>query len=126
MWADEINDPEYQDIPEVTPTPQTTGRNKLKKKENEKYIPDYRELHFQPISSVRRPILDAITGEKSKYLIGSKDEKRFFCVTTQDPFDPKENVRLFFSSPKEYERFSGIKVSEEKLQYYYDNQKLFA
>jgi hypothetical protein len=126
MWADEINDPEYQDIPEVAPTPKTNERNKLNKKENEVYVPDYRELYYQPITSLNRPVLNAITGEKSKYLIGSKDEKRFYCVMTQDPFEPKESCRFFFSNPQEYERFSGIKVSEESIKRFNENQKLFA
>jgi hypothetical protein len=122
MWADEINDPEYQDMPgPIVSNDQRKSTNK-----SQDYLPDYTELYYQPISSFRKPILDAITGEKSKYLIGTKDEQRFFTVTTQDPLDPKENIRLFFSSPKEYERFSGCKVSEEKLQFYYDNQKRFA
>ena len=121
MWADEINDPEFQDIPE----PIVSNYREKPTKKSEDYAPDYRDLYFQPISSVRKPILHALTGEKTKYLIGTKDEQRFFTVTSQDPFDPKENIRLFFSTPQEYEKFSGVKVSEEKLQFYNDNQKKF-
>ena len=121
MWADEINDPEYQDMP--GPIVSSDHRKSTK---NSEYVPDFRDLYFQPISSFRKPILHAITGEKSKYLIGTKDEQRFFTVTTQDPFNPKENVRLFFDTPQEYESFSGFKVSEEKLQFFKDNQKRFA
>ena len=122
MWADEINDPEYQDMPQSIVY---IDHQKPMKNLGE-YVPDYRDLYFQPISSFRKPILHAVTGEKSKYLIGTKDELRFFTVTSQDPFDPKENVRLFFNTPQEYESFTGFKVSEEKLQFFNDNQKRFA
>ena len=117
MWADEINDPEYQDKPEemfIHPTKLANDG-----------VPDYSELYYQPITSLHRPILNAITGEKSKYLIGSKDEQRFYCVMTHDPFDPKEACRLFFSSPQQYERFSGLKVSDESHRKFRENQLKF-
>jgi len=122
MWADEINDPEYQDMPDmVIPT----TKPKKSKNSGEKYVPNYEDLHYQPITSLHRPILDAITGDESKYLIGSKDEKRFYCVMTNDPFDPKESCRLFFSSPHDYEQFSGVKVSEESIRRFREDQVKF-
>jgi len=115
MWADEIYDPEYQD-PETEELGSIQTKNKLL---------DYRDLYYQPITSLHRPILDAITGERSKYLIGSKDEKRFYCIMTNDPHDNKEACRLFFSSPQEYEKFSGLKVSEESIRKFRENQAYF-
>ena len=118
MWADEINDPEYQDCEEdiTRDTPKKNGK---------KGLPDYRDLYYQPITSLRKPILNAITGEPSKYLIGTIDEGRFFCVMTHDPHDPKEACRLFFSSPQEYERFTGIKVSDERIRKFQETQTKF-
>jgi hypothetical protein len=117
MWADEINDPEYQDPQE------DVMYDKPKRKV--KGVPDYRELYYQPITSLRKNILNAITGEKTKYLIGTKDEGRFFCIMTQDPYDPKESCRLFFSSPRDYEQFTGIKVSEERIRKFWEAQEQF-
>jgi hypothetical protein len=131
MWADEINDPEYQDLPEPIKKSKNTNTyfNKKKSKDDDNsdgsYIPDFRDLFYQPITSLNRPILNAITGEKSKYLIGSNNEKRFYCVMTQDPFEPKESCRLFFSNPQEYERFSGIKVSDQSIKRFNENQRQF-
>jgi hypothetical protein len=126
MWADEINDPEYQDMPELVTTATKPKREKRSKKDGETYVPDYQDLHYQPITSLHRPILDAITGEASKYLIGSKDEKRFYCVMTNDPFDPKESCRLFFASPQDYEQFSGVTVSEESIRRFREDQVRFS
>jgi hypothetical protein len=116
MWADEINDPEYQDpvldgseVRSVTST----------------QIPDYKDLYYQPITALNKRILNAITGEEYKYRIGSKDEQRFYVVMTQDPWEPKEACRLFFSSPRAYENFSGLKVSEESWTRYNINQQKF-
>lgn len=127
MWADEINDPEYQDLPEpIKKSRNTDLYSKKNSKEDSPHVPDFCDLFYQPITSLNRPILNAITGEKSKYLIGSNNEKRFYCVMTQDPFDPKEACRLFFSTPQEYERFSGIKVSDQSIKRFNENQALFA
>jgi hypothetical protein len=117
MWADEINDPEYQDA--------HGDEMSITTKKTVKGLPDYSDLYYQPITSLHCPILNAITGEKTKYLIGSKDEKRFYCIMTHDPFDYKEACRLFFSSPQEYEKFSGVKVSDDSIRTFRENQLQF-
>jgi hypothetical protein len=117
MWADEINDPEYQDpVYDVDRGSVSSASTQL---------PDYRDLYYQPITSLNKRILNAITGEEYKYRIGSNDEKRFYVVMTQDPWEPKEACRLFFSSPQSYENFSGLKVSNESLVRYRKNQEYF-
>jgi hypothetical protein len=117
MWADEINDPEYQD-----PVYEVDRRSMAS---STTYLPDYKDLYYQPITSLNKRILNAITGEEYKYRIGSNDEKRFYVVMTQDPFEPKEACRLFFSTPQSYENFSGLKVSDESLQRFRMNREYF-
>jgi hypothetical protein len=116
MWADEINDPEYQD-------PVYDDRGSTSSASTQ--LPDYRDLYYQPITSLNKPILNAITGEEYKYRIGSNDEKRFYVVMTQDPFEPKEACRLFFSTPQSYENFSGLKVSNASLERFRKNREHF-
>ena len=117
MWADEINDPEYQD-PEYD----------LDRRSNTSastQLPDYKDLYYQPITSLNKRILNAITGEEYKYRIGSNDEKRFYVVMTQDPFESKEACRLFFSNPQSYENFSGLKVSDTSWERFRKNREYF-
>jgi len=107
MWQDEIDDPEYQDV--VV-------------KEDIFKMPDF---FHQPIVSLHRPILNAITGESYPFRIGTRDELRFFVVMENDPDDYKEARRLYFDSPEQYERATRRKVSEESKIRFYENQKLF-
>jgi hypothetical protein len=116
MWADEINDPEYQDPNYGEVENRSTTSNNL---------PSYKDLYYQPITSLNKRILNAVTGEEYKYRIGSNDEKRFYVVMTQDPWEPKEACRLFFSSPQAYENFAGVKVSDASLMTYRKNQQHF-
>ncbi len=110
MWQDEIDDPEYQDEWKDTVPAERA---------------EYDDLYYQPITCLRKPILNAITGYKYPYLIGSKDEERFYIIMTSDPFEPKEACRLFFSSPEEYEDFSGNKVCDKSKRRFRDNQLKF-
>lgn len=116
MWADEINDPEYQDpnYGEVD-NRSTTSID----------LPSFKDLYYQPITSLNKHILNAITGEEYKYRIGSKDEKRFYVIMTQDPFEPKEACRLFFSSPQAYENFAKVRVSDASIIQFNKNQAYF-
>jgi hypothetical protein len=113
MWADEINDPEYQD-PDYD--------DNVSKKA---HTPTFKDLYYQPITSLNKRILNAITGEEYEYRVGSKDEKRFYVIMTQDPWEPKEACRLFFSSPQSYENFSGIKVPDKSIIQFNKNQAHF-
>ena len=117
MWADEINDPEYQDpVYDVDRGSTSSASTQL---------PDYKDLYYQPITSLNKRILNAITGEVYKYRIGSNDEKRFYVVMTQDPWEPKEACRLFFSTPQSYENFSGLKVSDASCKRFHENREHF-
>ena len=114
MWRDEIDDPEYQD--------EWKDNNRV---EGHTDTEEYKDLYYQPITCLRKPILNALTGYKYPYLIGSKDEERFYIIMTSDPFEPKEACRLFFSSPEEYEFFSGNKVCDKSKHRFRDNQLKF-
>jgi len=107
MWADEINDPEYQDAPVY---------------DAEWKIPDF---YHQPITSLNKPILNALTGDPYPYRIGTQDEYRFFVVMESDPADYKETRRLFFESPEQYERVTKRTVSVESKQKFYEHKKMF-
>uniref|UniRef100_A0A6C0B8E9 Uncharacterized protein n=1 Tax=viral metagenome TaxID=1070528 RepID=A0A6C0B8E9_9ZZZZ len=117
MWADEINDPEYQDPVYYVDRGSTSSASTQ--------LPDYKDLYYQPITSLNKRILNAITGEEYKYRIGSNDENRFYVVMTQDPFEPKEACRLFFANPQSYENFSGLKVSDESWARFRKNREHF-
>jgi hypothetical protein len=108
MWRDEIDDPEYQDqevVKEVWKVP---------------------EFFHQPITSLNKRILNAITGEEYPYRIGSQDEHRFFVVMESDPDNYKEARRLFFDSPEQYERATRRTVSEESKRRFHLKQREIA
>jgi len=107
MWADEINDPEYQD-PVVF-----------------KAVWKMPDFHHQPITSLNKPILNALSGEPYPYRIGTRDEYRFFVVMESDPDDYKETRRLFFETPEQYERVTKRTVSEASKRKFYEHQKMF-
>ena len=126
MWQDEIDDLEYQD----SPTMNTNTNTNINRKTNTKSMYSEEEqtwgdLYYQPITCLKKNILNAITGYQYPYRIGSKDELRFYIVMTSDPWEPKEACRLFFSSPEEYESFSGLTVSAESKQKFRNHQMAF-
>jgi hypothetical protein len=107
MWRDEIDDPEYQDPVE------------------EKETFELPEFFYQPITSLNKNILNAITGEAYPYKIGTPDEYRFFVVMESDPADYKEARRLYFDNPEQYERATRRVVSDASKRRFHLNQKLF-
>jgi hypothetical protein len=107
MWRDEIDDPDFQDPVE------------------EKDTFKLPEFFYQPITSLNKYILNAITGEAYPYKIGSMDEYRFFVVMESDPSDYKEARRLYFDNPEQYERVTRRVVSDESKRRFYLNQKTF-
>lgn len=107
MWADEINDLEYQDdVQHVA-------------------IADPKDFFYQPITTFSRNILNALTGEDTGYKVGSKDEYRFYVVMENDPFSKRDARRLYFDSPTQYEIATGIRVSKQSRDRFKDNQKQF-
>lgn len=108
MWADELNDPEYYDAP-ISFIP----------------VKERNDFFSQPITTYTKNILNAVTGEEYPYRIGSNDEKRFYIVMENDPYNPRDARRLFFNSPQQYERATGIKVSTKSKDRFLKNQELF-
>lgn len=110
MWQDEIDDPEYQDQDNNT---------------NSQIIHPIQDFFYQPITSMHKPILNAITGEKYPYRIGTLDELRFYVVMESDPSNYKEARRLYFDSPEQYERATGRTVPLKDKQRFYKKTKQF-
>ena len=108
MWADEIDDPEYQD--EVRPRVS---------------IVDPKDFFYQPITTFSKNILNAVTGEDTGYRVGSLDEYRFYVVMENDPFSRRDARRLYFSSPTQYEIATGIRVSKQSYDRFRANQTRF-
>jgi hypothetical protein len=109
MWADEIDDPEYQD----EETPQRVS------------LVDPKDFFYHPITTFSKNILNAVTGENTGYRIGSIDEYRFYVVMENDPFSKRDARRLYFSSPSQYEMATGISVSKQSKARFLSNQKQF-
>ena len=128
MWWDELNDADYRP---ATATDHPAGPPKL---------------YYNSITS-RRPIINAITGEfyyhhildstgcrsshrlernkKIPYRMGSRDEGRFYVVIMGEPSNPKESCKVFFDSPEEYERFSGIEVCAQSKNAFKERKQAF-
>jgi hypothetical protein len=119
MWADELFDPDYYD-PQVK-VPTSTKRAQRFAMEMKKRP----QFFHQPITTHSKNIVNAITGEEYPYRIGSRDERRFYVVMENDPMNYKEARRLFFDSPQQYENATGISVSAESRQRFYNNKALF-
>ena len=105
MWADELDDPEYYDVP--------LNIVSLKNR------PDF---FSQPITTYTKNIINAITGVEYPYRIGSIHERRFYVVMENDPYNPRDARRLFFDTPQQYEQATGIKVSVESKARFLRNQ----
>ena len=69
--------------------------------------------------------MNAVTGQEYPFRIGSNDERRFYVVMEQDPMNYKEARRLFFDSPQQYDNATGIHVSIDSRQRFYDNKATF-
>lgn len=58
-------------------------------------------------------IRNAITGEKTSHLVGSKDEDLYFSVADARGVDGRKTALMcFYDSPEQYERHAEVKVSE--------------
>ena len=88
------------------------------------------EYYYNSICS-RMPILNALSGKPyvtakgRAYRMGSRDEFRFYVVIRGEPGNPKEACKLFFDSPEQYERATGIAVSRESKMRFRANQTQF-
>ena len=95
-------------------------------KENKRSFTD--DYDYEPEEIILHPtkgvyIMNAFTGKKTKYLVGSKDEGRFWKVDNVSIFSydptPKKfrgsaqgSKRYFFASPEDYELVLKKKLDE--------------
>ena len=94
------------------------------------YDGEFPEFYFNPITS-RMAILNALTGKAYTdakgltYRMGSKDEYRFYVVIMGEQKNPKEACKVFFDSPQQYARATGIKVSSESKARLAERRSMF-
>tara|TARA_B100001057_G_scaffold455802_1_gene502618 strand:- start:234 stop:626 length:393 start_codon:yes stop_codon:yes gene_type:complete len=77
-------------------------------------------------------IVNAITGEKYPWRVGSPDEKRFFRVTDTTKFNDSSNTngenrtsyKLFYESPHVYMKDRKIELDKELVKTWYNNINL--
>lgn len=119
-----------------------------KKKENynyEKYTitvnkpcgPNYDKPHNMFYKTVRETIEDfgsgkinskirnAVTGQKTQYLVGSANEDLFFKVRNASRVNGKnESLKLYYESPEQYERHHFVTVSPAQKEAWYNKYQL--
>ena len=74
-------------------------------------------------------IVNAVTGEKYPWLVGSWDERRFFRVTDTTRFNESSNsncenrtsYKLFYENPHEYMKHTKIELDKDLLEKWYSN-----
>ena len=88
---------------------------------DDEYDYEHDDLTFHPTEG--KYIINAVTGQQTKYLVGSKYETLFWkmldvCLLTYNP-NPKKYMGpaiggkiFFFSSPDDYEFFCGNTLNE--------------
>lgn len=71
------------------------------------------------------PIVNAVTGAKYPWEVGSLNEKRFFKVTSNTAYGQKRGDHLlgsnqagvaFYENPEEYMKFTGCKLSDDIVE----------
>ena len=87
---------------------------------------EFEEL-FQNSMTSTEYIVNAVTGFKYPYRLGSKDMLRYYIVVGNagKKYDYKEACRFFYATPEEFERSSGLTVSAASKQRWFKNQYLF-
>ena len=87
---------------------------------------DHDEL-FQNSMTSTDYIVNAVSGVKYPYRLGSQDMLRFYIVVGNagKKHDYKEACRFFYATPEEIERSSGLQVTQASKQRWRKNQELF-
>ena len=82
---------------------------------------------------VGTPIVNAVTGAKYPWEVGSKEEKKFFKVTSTTAYGQKKgNHELgsnqggfaFFESPEEYMNHTGCKLSGDIVSSWHERMQI--
>ena len=80
---------------------------------------------------VGSPIVNAVTGAKYPYEVGSLDEKKFFKVRSNTAYGQKKGNHTlgsvdagvaFYESPYEYMKHTGCVLSEDIVQVWMDRK----
>ena len=85
----------------------------------------YKRVYYSDI--VDSPIINAVTGEKYPYKVGSNDEKRFFKVKStttyrnrsaklQYPASASTTNQAFYENPEQYMHHLDVKLSSDILE----------
>lgn len=123
-----LTDPQTFDPTENQYNPDVEVSTRPQKKKKDHYYSDI----------VGDYIVDAITGEKYPWKVGTFDEKRFFKVTntaniadisrkgTYNSYQGRSPHKLYYLNPHAYMNHERIELDEELVQKWYDkNNKLF-
>ena len=84
-----------------------------------------RECYYSDV--VGEYIVDAITGAKYPWRIGTIDEKRFFKVTdtvingNYDSYNGRSSRKAYYENPHTYMNHKRIDLDEELIQQWYKN-----
>ena len=65
-------------------------------------------------------IVDAITGEKYPWKVGSKDEERFFRVTNTVNLENSYRRKAFYENPEAYMQHKQIILDEELVNQWHE------
>ena len=68
-----------------------------------------KKKYYKSGTGVGAHIVDAETGQVTKHKVGSVDEARYFTVMINEG---KEGVKLFYSSPEQYESHRNVYVDD--------------
>ena len=93
--------------------------------ENNTAYDPYKKVYYSDM--VGAPILDAITGAKYPYKVGSYDEKKFFKVRSTTAYRNKHSKlqypathtmtnQAFYESPQLYMNHMKVKLSDDILE----------
>lgn len=88
-------------------------------------IPSFKKkglkCHYSDV--VNSYIVDAITGEKYPWRVGSKDEERFFrVITTVNEENPHRRTsrKAFYENPEAYMQYTGNSLDEDLVNQWYE------
>jgi hypothetical protein len=87
-----------------------------------------KEVHCYYSDIVNSYILNAITGEKYPWRVGSKDEERFFRITNtvnrENPYR-RTSRKAFYESPEEFMHHRKIILDEELVNQWHEKKNNF-
>ena len=84
----------------------------------------YKKTYYSDV--IGSPILDAVTGAKYPFKVGSKDEKKFFKVRStlayknnsaklEYPSSASTTNQAFYDNPESYMKHNGVVLSKDIL-----------